>query len=119
MLFRSIVLIAGSVFSVLMGPVIDRRGKIVMTTVGVGVMFLGLMGLYLTRTTTAVTLAGVVMMSGYMLITATLSALIRDFTPVGQVGVFQGVRMVFQRHVAHDHRSVYRRAPDPFEQWRL
>lgn len=90
-----IVLIAGSVFSVLMGPVIDRRGKIVMTTVGVGVMFLGLMGLYLTRTTAAVTLAGVVMMSGYMLITATLSALIRDFTPVGQVGVFQGVRMVF------------------------
>lgn len=90
-----IVLIAGSIFSVLAGPVIDKRGKILMTTVGVGVMFLGLIGLFLTRATVAVTIAGVVMMAGYMLIAATLSALIRDYTPVGQVGVFQGVRMVF------------------------
>ncbi len=91
----AIVLIAGSIFSVLMGPVIDRRGKLPMTTVGIAVMFIGLIGLYLTRTNAAVTVAGVVMMSGYMLIAATLSALIRDYTPADQVGVFQGVRMVF------------------------
>ncbi len=53
----TIVLIAGSVFSVLMGPVIDRRGKLPMTTVGIAVMFVGLVGLYLTRSNAAVTVA--------------------------------------------------------------
>ena len=90
-----IVLIVGSVFSVFMGPVIDRRGKIRMVYAGLATMAAGLIGLYLTRSTVMVTVSGVVMMSGLMLLTATLSALIRDFTPLGQAGVFQGVRMVF------------------------
>ena len=90
-----IVLIVGSVFSVVMGPVIDRRGKTRMVTVGIVTMTIGLIGLYWTRSTVMVTVAGVVMMSGLMLLTATLSALIRDFTPVGRTGAFQGVRMVF------------------------
>ena len=30
-----------------------------------------------------------------MLVTATLSAVIRDYTPSGQAGLFQGVRMIF------------------------
>ena len=39
--------------------------------------------------------AGSIMMSGYMLVTAALSALIRDYTPKDKAGHFQGVRMVF------------------------
>ena len=34
-------------------------------------------------------------MSGYMLVTATLSAMIRDYTPADKVGLFQGIRMIF------------------------
>ncbi len=40
--------------------------------------------------------AGTVMMSGYMMLTAALSANIRDWTPADKVGHFQGIRMIFQ-----------------------
>ena len=40
-------------------------------------------------------LAGTVMMSGYMMLTAALSATIRDWTPADKVGHFQGIRMIF------------------------
>ena len=40
-------------------------------------------------------IAGAVMMSGYMLVTASLSASIRDYTPVDKAGHFQGIRMIF------------------------
>ena len=35
------------------------------------------------------------MMGGYMMVSAALSANIRDWTPVGKVGHFQGIRMIF------------------------
>jgi MFS family permease len=35
------------------------------------------------------------MMSGFMLVTACLSASVRDHTPADKVGHFQGIRMVF------------------------
>lgn len=35
------------------------------------------------------------MMAGYMLVTAVLSAVVRDYTPAGRVGSFQGIRMIF------------------------
>ena len=35
------------------------------------------------------------MMSGYMLVTAILSGVIRDHTPAGKAGHFQGIRMIF------------------------
>ena len=55
----------------------------------------GLIGLYFVRTAAGVMVAGAIMMSGYMLVTAALSALIRDHTPKDKAGHFQGVRMVF------------------------
>ncbi len=94
-LILGIVLIVGSVFSVGMGPVIDRYGKRRMIYVGWGMMTLGLVGLYLTRSVVFVTVSGVVMMCGLLLLTASLMGLIRDFTPAGRTGAFQGVRMVF------------------------
>ena len=38
---------------------------------------------------------GCVMMSGYMLVTAILSGVIRDHTPAGKAGHFQGIQMIF------------------------
>jgi len=58
-------------------------------------MLLGLIGMFLVRNFAAVIAAGCVMMSGYMLVTAVLSGAVRDYTPEGKVGHFQGIRMIF------------------------
>ncbi len=58
-------------------------------------MLLGLIGMFFARGMLAVILAGCIMMSGYMLVTAALSGVIRDLTPEGKAGHFQGIRMIF------------------------
>ncbi len=90
-----IVLIAASAASVVAGRFIDRIGKLRFLIPAAGVMIAGLIALYFTRAFVPVILSGIVMMSGYMILTATLSAMIRDFTPVEKAGHFQGIRMVF------------------------
>ena len=60
-----------------------------------GVMFAGLLGMFFARSMLAVILTGCIMMSGYMLVTAILSGVIRDHTPAGKAGHFQGIRMIF------------------------
>ena len=63
--------------------------------VAAGVMFAGLVGMFFARSMPAVIVTGCVMMSGYMLVTAILSGVIRDHTPAGKAGHFQGIRMIF------------------------
>ena len=90
-----VVLIAASVVSVVSGRFIDRMGKLRFTLPAALVMLAGLVGMYFVRKGAGVMLAGSVMMSGYMMMTAALSANIRDWTPEGKVGHFQGIRMIF------------------------
>ncbi len=90
-----VVLLAASLISVLSGGMIDRLGKLNCVLPAAGVMVVGLMLMYFARGAAFVIVAGVIMMAGYMLVTATLSAAIRDGTPAGQAGLFQGVRMIF------------------------
>ncbi len=90
-----IVLIAASAASVVAGRFIDKVGKLRFLLPAAGFMFTGLIALYFARTFVPVIIAGIVMMSGYMILTATLSAMIRDNTPVDKVGHFQGIRMIF------------------------
>lgn len=40
--------------------------------------------------------AGIVMLGGGMVVSACCSGLIRDYTPAGKAGLFQGIRIVFQ-----------------------
>jgi len=89
------VLIFASAVSVALGGVIDRLGKLRVVLPAAGVMLLGLIGMFLVRNFAAVIAAGCVMMSGYMLVTAVLSGAVRDYTPEGKVGHFQGIRMIF------------------------
>ena len=89
------VLLFASLVSVLMGKPLDKHGKLPFVLPAAGVMVAGLLGLYFVRSMAGVMIAGAVMMSGYMLVTAALSALIRDYTPKDKAGHFQGVRMVF------------------------
>ena len=95
-LVLGVVLILASVASVLSGKWIDRFGKLRFTVPSAAVMLAGLIGMFFVRSQIGVMIAGTVMMSGYMMLTATLSANIRDWTPTDKVGHFQGIRMIFQ-----------------------
>ena len=90
-----VVLLFASLVSVLAGRFLDKYGKLNFVLPAAGVMVGGLLGLYSVRSMAGVMVAGAIMMSGYMLVTAALSALIRDYTPKDKAGHFQGVRMVF------------------------
>lgn len=90
-----VVLILASTASVLFGKLIDKVGKLRFVLPAAGVMFVGLVGMYFARGMAWVMAAGTVMMSGYMLVTAALSAEIRDQTPQDKAGHFQGIRMIF------------------------
>ena len=94
-LVLGVVLIFASVVSVLSGRVIDRLGELRCVLPAAGVMFAGLLGMFFARSMLAVILTGCIMMSGYMLVTAILSGVIRDHTPAGKAGHFQGIRMIF------------------------
>ena len=90
-----VVLILASVFSVISGKFIDKIGKMRFTVPAAVVMLTGLVGMYFVRESVPVMIAGTVMMSGYMMMTAALGANIRDWTPKDKVGHFQGIRMIF------------------------
>lgn len=94
-LILGIVLIASSLVSVLSGGLLDRLGRLRCVLPALGAMCAGLVFMYLVRSFILVTIAGCVMMSGFMLVTAILSATVRDYTPAGKVGMFQGIRMIF------------------------
>lgn len=90
-----VVLILASVFSVISGKFIDKIGKMRFTVPAAVIMLAGLVGMYFVRESVPVMVAGTVMMSGYMMMTAALGANIRDWTPADKVGHFQGIRMIF------------------------
>lgn len=90
-----IVLIFASLVSVLSGGLLDKLGRLNCVLPALGLMFAGLVLMYFARSFLFVILAGCVMMSGYMLVAIILSATVRDHTPVGSVGMFQGIRMIF------------------------
>lgn len=91
-----IVLIVASAVSVLSGGFIDKTGKLRVIFPAAAIMLAGLLGMFFVRSFVGVIVAGSVMMSGYMLVTAILSAIVRDHTPKDKVGLFQGIRMIFQ-----------------------
>ena len=58
--------------------------------------FAGLVLIYFARGQWFVLAAGIVMLGGGMVVSACCSGLIRDYTPAGKAGLFQGIRIVFQ-----------------------
>ena len=90
------VLILSSVASVLLGKTVDKYGKLRCLTPAAVVGFGGLILMYLARAPWFVFVAGVVMLSGGMVVAACCQGLIRDYTPEGKAGLFQGIRILFQ-----------------------
>ena len=94
-LVLGIVLLLASAVSVAFGGPMDRLGRLNCVLPAGAVMCAGLIGMYFARGFVPVAVAGTVMMGGYMLVTAALSATIRDYTPAEKAGHFQGIRMIF------------------------
>ncbi|MEU5994312.1 MFS transporter [Spirillospora sp. NPDC047418] len=94
-LVLAVVLTGASAVSVLAGRVIDRVGKVRFLAPAVAVYAAGLLLMPLARGMVPVIGAGLVLMSGFMLVLAPVGALVRDHTPPGRAGHVQGLRMVF------------------------
>lgn len=94
-LVLAIVLIGASIASVIGGRLIDKFGKETIAKQAINVQMFGLLGMYFLRDLVAVTIAGLIMMSGFMVLLAAINGLIQDYLPQGMAGRFQGVRMIF------------------------
>lgn len=94
-LVLAVVLTGASAVSVLSGRIIDRVGKVRFLTPAIAVYGAGLLLMPLARDMITVMGAGLVLMSGFMLVLAPIGALVRDYTPPGRAGHVQGLRMVF------------------------
>lgn len=90
-----VVLLLACIITVVFGLFMDKIGKnkimipsLIFTIIGCILMFffvdkIGIM------------ISGTILMAGYMVSTAVLGAKVRDYTPDDEVGLFQGIRMVF------------------------
>lgn len=89
------VLLAACLFTVLIGLFMDKIGKNRILVPALGVTFVGMIGMFFAKEMAFIIPAGIVMMSGYMISTAVLGSKVRDYTPRNEVGLFQGIRMIF------------------------
>lgn len=96
-----IVLLGASLITVVFGLFMDRIGKnkimipaLIVGAIGGAVIFFipaneGM------GTKIGLIIGGIILMSGYLISTAVLGAKVRDKTPENEVGLFQGIRMLF------------------------
>ena len=96
-----LVFALASIITVALGFFMDRIGKNKVMTVSIPVSALAAFAIFLIPADKgATTKAGfmifcVLLMTGYLISVAVLGAKVRDYTPKNEVGLFQGVRMVF------------------------
>ena len=95
-----IVLLGASLITVVFGLFMDKIGKnkimipaLIVGAVGGLIIFLVPADQGFTKV--GLIIGGIVLMTGYLVSTAVLGAKVRDYTPVKEVGLFQGIRMLF------------------------
>jgi MFS family permease len=94
-------ILGGAVINLFLGKLSDKISKVKAMYVATGIFALGLFGMYLfngmSKAATLILfgLAGFVMITGFIFISALSGALIRDNTPERDTGKLQGVRMIF------------------------
>ena len=89
-------IILASVATVFWGKFYDKKGFRPSVFTALGTLCVGYVGLYFFRSTLPVFLASLLMMCGYLSAAAVFGARIRDLTPLGMAGRFQGIRIVAQ-----------------------
>lgn len=94
-------ILLGALINLYLTRLSDRLNKTVLLYGGSAVFALGLFGMYLAKgmdkiaTVIIFGIFGFVMITGYIFISAMCGSTLRDYTPEGEVGKLQGVRMVF------------------------
>ncbi|MBR2721327.1 MAG: MFS transporter [Clostridia bacterium] len=94
-------IILGAAVNLYLTRLSDRKNKNTMLYFAAAIFSVGLLGMYFSKgmdkAACLITfgIAGFVMITGYILISALCGSLVRDYTPAGDVGKLQGVRMVF------------------------
>ena len=89
-------IILASVFTVIWGRVHDKVGFRASMLPSLGLLCLGYILLFFFRSTALVFAGSLLMMCGYLAGTAVFGAVIRDYTPEGRAGMFQGLRIAGQ-----------------------
>ncbi|MBQ4113400.1 MAG: MFS transporter [Clostridia bacterium] len=89
-------IILASVFTVIWGRVHDKVGFRASMLPSLGLLCAGYILLYFFRSTALVFIGSLLMMCGYLAGTAVFGAVIRDHTPEGRAGMFQGLRIAGQ-----------------------
>lgn len=90
-----IVLVGVIALIVFMGKLIDKIGKDKFIVVSVVLFIAGLIATGFAKTLSTFLICIIPLLAGYALLMIMLNASVRDFTPEGKVGLFQGVRMIF------------------------
>ena len=95
-----IVLLGASAITIVFGLFMDKIGKnkimipgLIVGAIGGAIIFFVPVGVAFTQP--GLIVGGIILMTGYLVSTAVLGAKVRDYTPVKEVGLFQGVRMIF------------------------
>ena len=97
----AVAILFGAALNVWLGIISDKLNKAKLIYIALGVYSLGLLLMYFFNFESKVAtlilfgVAGFVMISGNIFTTALTGSLMRDYTPEGEVGKLQGVRMVF------------------------
>ncbi len=89
-------IIVASVCTALWGKVYDKKGFKFSVVFSVLWLVLGYTVLFFTKTTLPVFIGSLFMMCGYLSGMAVFGAVIRDYTPAGKAGMFQGLRIFSQ-----------------------
>lgn len=96
-----VVLLTASLITVVFGLFMDKIGKnkIMIPALAVGAIG-GAVIFFIPAdqgmgTQIGLIIGGIILMTGYLVSTAALGAKVRDYTPEKEVGLFQGVRMIF------------------------
>ena len=89
-------IILAAVVTAFWGKVYDRRGFRFAALVALAALDLGYVVLYFSRTTLPVFIGSLLMMCGYLSGMAVFGAFVRDYTPAGKSGQFQGLRIFSQ-----------------------
>lgn len=95
-IIMGVVLVVASIITILVGIFVlkDKRVNIaIFITLAVTVS--GLLLMFFARTIPFIIIAGTIFMSGNMIGGTILGSKVRDYTPRNEVGLFQGIRMIF------------------------
>ena len=89
-------IILASVATAFFGKLYDKKGFKLTSVFSLAWLIIGYIVLYLFKSTALVFIGSLLMMCGYLCTMAIFGAKIRDLTPIGKSGMFQGVRIFSQ-----------------------